>query len=129
MIDHVSLAVRGLARSASFYEPVLHTLGLKRLVEREGTVGFGKTYPEFWLNARDAQPAQPETTGTHIALRARSEDAVRAFHAAALVYGGGDAGAPGPRQGAMTVYYGAFVFDPEGNKIEAVNFPAVSEPQ
>ena len=35
-----------------------------------------------------------------------------------------DAGAPGPRQGAMTPYYGAFVFDPDGNKIEAVTFPA-----
>lgn len=123
MIDHVSLAVADLARSAAFYARVLEPLGLTRLVEREGTVGFGKRYPEFWLNARAGLLPQSETTGTHIALRARSEDAVGAFHAAALAAGGRDAGAPGPRQGAMTAYYGAFILDPDGNKIEAVNFP------
>ena len=123
MIDHVSLAVADLAKSAAFYARVLEPLGLKLLVEREGTVGFGKTYPEFWLNARAGLAPQPETTGTHIALRARSEGAVRAVHAAALAAGGKDAGAPGPRQGAMTRYYGAFILDPDGNKIEAVNFP------
>ena len=128
MIDHVSLAVADLARSAAFYARVLEPLGLTRLVEREGTVGFGKTYPEFWLNARDGLSPQPETTGTHVALRAKSEDAVRAFHAAALAAGGKDAGRPGARQGAMTTYYGAFILDPDGNKIEAVNFPRAEDP-
>jgi catechol 2,3-dioxygenase-like lactoylglutathione lyase family enzyme len=122
VIDHISVAVRDLARSAVFYEALLAPLGLTRLVEREGTIGFGKNYPEFWLNARDGLSPQPQTTGTHIALRARSEEAVRAFHAAALKHGGADAGAPGPRPAAFTTYYGAFVFDPDGNKIEAVNF-------
>ena len=36
---------------------------------------------------------------------------------------GRDAGEPGPRQAAMTTYYGAFIFDPDGNKVEAVTFP------
>jgi catechol 2,3-dioxygenase-like lactoylglutathione lyase family enzyme len=123
VIDHVSLAVSDLARSGAFYESVLAPLGLARLVAREGTVGFGKRYPEFWLNAREGLAPQPETTGTHICLRAPSEDAVREFHARALATGGRDAGAPGPRQGAFTAYFGAFVFDPDGSKIEAVNFP------
>jgi catechol 2,3-dioxygenase-like lactoylglutathione lyase family enzyme len=123
MIDHVSLAVADLAKSAAFYTRVLEPLGLTRLVERDGTVGFGKTYPEFWLNAREGLAPQPEATGTHVALRVRGEDEVRAFHAAALAHGGRDAGAPGPRRGAMTTYYGAFILDPDGNKIEAVNFP------
>lgn len=124
MIDHISLAVADLKRSTAFYESVLAPLGLSRLVAREGmTTGFGKRYPEFWLNARHGLVPQPETTGTHICLRAPSEDAVRDFHAAALASGGRDAGAPGPRQAAFTTYFGAFVFDPDGNKIEAVNFP------
>ncbi len=122
MIDHLSLAVRDLERSAAFYDSVLAPLGLTRLVTREGSVGFGKAYPEFWLNARGDLGPQPENTGTHVALRAPSEDAVRAFHAAALAAGGRDAGAPGPRQAAMTTYCGAFILDPDGNKIEAVNF-------
>ena len=32
------------------------------------------------------------------------------------------AGDPGPRQAAFTTYFGAFIFDPDGNKIEAVHF-------
>ena len=124
MIDHVSLAVADLERSAAFYENVLAPLGLTKLVAREGAaIGFGKRYPEFWLNARPGLVPQPETTGTHICLRAKSQDAVKAFHAAALANGGRDAGMPGPRQAAFTTYFGAFVFDLDGNKIEAVNFP------
>jgi len=124
MIDHVSLAVADLARSTAFYEAVLAPLGLAKLVEREGaSTGFGKRYPEFWLNARPGLVPQPETTGTHICLRAPSEEAVRAFHETALALGAKDAGAPGPRQAAFTTYFGAFIFDPDGNKIEAVNFP------
>jgi catechol 2,3-dioxygenase-like lactoylglutathione lyase family enzyme len=124
MIDHVSVAVADLPRSAAFYEAVLAPLGLAKLVTREATVGFGKAYPEFWINLREGLMPVPPSTGVHICLRTRSEDAVRAFHAAALAQGGRDAGAPGPRQAAMTTYYGAFVFDPDGNKIEAVTFPS-----
>lgn len=123
MIDHVSIAVSDLARSTVFYERLLATIGLTKLVDRPTTVGFGKRYPEFWLNARPGRPPEPDGTGTHICLRARSEDMVDAFYEQALADGGRDDGAPGPRQGAMTVYYGAFVLDPDGNKLEAVTFP------
>jgi catechol 2,3-dioxygenase-like lactoylglutathione lyase family enzyme len=123
MIDHVSVAVRNLLASAEAYEHVLGALGLKRIVERPRTVGFGKAYPEFWLNARADLAPLPADTGIHICLRAPTEDAVRAFHAAAIRAGWADAGSPGPRKGEMTVYYGAFVQDPDGNKLEAANFP------
>lgn len=123
MIDHVSLAVSDMSRSVVFYEHVLAPLGLAKIVDRGVSVGFGKTYPELWLNLRDGLAPVAETTGIHIALRARSEDVVRAFHAEALRHGGRDAGSPGPRQAALTTYFGAFIFDPDGNKIEAMNFP------
>jgi catechol 2,3-dioxygenase-like lactoylglutathione lyase family enzyme len=127
MIDHVSIAVRDLAASAAFYARVLAPLGYAKLVERTATVGFGKRYPEFWLNLRaDLIPAGADT-GTHICLRAPSEAAVRTFHAEALAQGGSNEGEPGPRQAAMTTYYGAFIRDPDGNKIEAVSFPAAAK--
>ena len=110
MIDHVSLAVRDLVGSAEAYERMLVPLGLLRLVERSGAVGFGKRYPELWLNHRPGQIAMPPDTGAHVCLRAHDEGAVRAFHAAALAGGCKDAGAPGPRQAAITMYFGAFVF-------------------
>jgi len=123
MIDHISIAVSNLARSTAFYESVLAPLGLAKLVARDGAVGFGKRYPEFWLNARTGLAPQPESTGIHICLRAESEEAVNDFHTSALAHGGKTAGNPGPRQAAFTTYYGAFIFDPDGNKIEAVTFP------
>ena len=51
-----------------------------------------------------------------------ADEAVRAFYAAAVEGGGSDDGAPGPRQAAVTGYYGAFIRDPDGNRIEAVTF-------
>ena len=124
MIDHVSIAVRDLGASAALYERILTPLELTKLVVREATVGFGRRYPEFWLNLRTNLPRVPEDTGVHICLRAPSEAAVRDFHRLALEGGCGSAGDPGPRQAAMTTYYGGFIFDLDGNKIEAVNFPA-----
>ena len=124
MIDHISIAVSDLARSAAFYEGVLEPVGLVKLVDFAPTrIGFGKKYPEFWLNLREGLVPQPEMTGIHICLRVPSEEAVRQFHAAALARTGRTAGDPGPRQGAFTTYFGAFIFDPDGNKIEAVYFP------
>jgi catechol 2,3-dioxygenase-like lactoylglutathione lyase family enzyme len=115
--------VRDLKVSADAYERVLDTAGLRRLVDRPAMVGFGKNYPELWLNSRpDLSPLSPDT-GIHICLRVPDEDAVRGFHAAAIKTGWMDAGAPGPRQAAMTSYYAAFVQDPDGNKLEAATFP------
>jgi len=122
MIDHVSIPVRDLAAAQDFYARVLQPLGLVRLVARQRTVGFGRSYPELWLNLRE-QHAAIADSGHHVCLRASDEATVCAFHAAALAHGGQDAGGPGPRQGAMTPYFGAFILDPYGNKIEVVTFP------
>jgi catechol 2,3-dioxygenase-like lactoylglutathione lyase family enzyme len=123
VIDHVSIPVRDLAGSAALYERLLAHLELKRLVNRPANVGFGKRYPEFWLNLRANLVLAGDDTGTHICLRAPTEAAVRAFFDDALAFGCRSAGDPGPRQAAMTTYFGAFILDFDGNKIEAVNFP------
>lgn len=123
MIDHVSVSVGDLTRATAFYDAVFAPIGLTRLVTRERSVGYGKAYPEFWINLREGYLATPGDPGAHICLRARDEAAVSAFHAAALAQGGEDSGAPGPRQAAMTTYFGAFVLDPDRNKIEVVTFP------
>ena len=123
MIDHVSVAVRDLAAGATLYERILAPLGMTRLVDRAATVGFGKRYPELWLNARPAMAPVAADTGCHVALRAPSEAAVRAIFDAALALGCSSAGDPGPRQAAMTPYFGAFIRDPDGNKLEVMTFP------
>ena len=122
MIDHVSIAVRDLPASARFYEIVLSPLGYTKLETRPDTVAFGKAYAEFWLNHRASMTLVGADASAHIALRARSRDAVDAFHAAALAAGGTSAGAPGLRPQHGEGYYAAFIRDADGNKIEAVTF-------
>jgi len=124
IIDHISVGVSDLERAARFYEAALAPLGLSRLVTRPATIGFGKSYPEFWINWRaDMAPVAPES-GVHICLRAKSAADVDAFHTAALNAGGRSDGAPGLRSHDRVRYYAAFVIDPDGNRIEAVTFPA-----
>jgi len=123
MIDHISVAVRDLDRAARFYESALAPLGLVRLVTRPATIGFGKTYPEFWINLRARMADVEEGSGIHVALRAKLTGEVDAFHAAALAAGGRCDGPPGIRPHERVRYYAAFVVDPDGNRIEAVTFP------
>jgi catechol 2,3-dioxygenase-like lactoylglutathione lyase family enzyme len=125
MIDHVSVAVSNLKVAAQFYEPLLATLGMTKLREWPGAaIGYGKKYPEFWINQRKGMVAIPADSGVHICLRAASIMAVEAFHAAALAAGGSSDGAPGYREQYHESYYAAFIRDPDGNRIEAVTFAA-----
>ena len=123
MIDHVSVGVADLERAARFYGATLAALGLTQLVTRPATIGFGKTYPEFWINLRTGMARTPHESGTHICLRAKTSAEVDAFHAAALSNGGISDGPPGLRPHDRVKYYAAFVLDPDGNRIEAVTFP------
>jgi catechol 2,3-dioxygenase-like lactoylglutathione lyase family enzyme len=123
MIDHVSIAVRDLGKAQAFYAAVLAPLGFAKLREwPDAAVGFGKKYPEFWLNQRSAMEAVAPDSGVHICLRALNSAAVDAFHAAALKAGGTSDGAPGLRPEYYATYYAAFIRDPDGNRIEAVTF-------
>jgi catechol 2,3-dioxygenase-like lactoylglutathione lyase family enzyme len=122
MIDHVSIGVRDLAACGAFYEAVLRTLGHTKMIVRQGTIGFGQKYPEFWLNERPDMTPVDADLGTHICFRAPDVATVQAFHAAALAAGGTSSGAPGPRPEYTAAYFAAFVRDPEGNGIEAVTF-------
>ena len=122
MIDHVSVAVRDLAAGSRFYESVLATLGYTKMVARATTIGFGKQYPDFWINLRPNMATPDPAGGVHVCLRAPNVEAVDAFHAAALRAGGSTEGPPGERPEYTPGYYAAFVRDPDSNRIEAVTF-------
>ena len=127
MIDHVSIAVRDLDRAARFYQAVLGAIGYEKLVVRPRTFGFGKAYPEFWLNLRATMAPIAADSGGHVALRVRTTELVDAFHAAALAAGGMSDGVPGLRPQHGEGYYAAFIRDPDGNRIEAVTFLKAQE--
>jgi catechol 2,3-dioxygenase-like lactoylglutathione lyase family enzyme len=118
MIDHVTIDVSDYARSRAFYEAALAPLGFGVVTELDGACGFGPPgVDDFWLGA--AGPSGPSGP-IHIAFAAEDERAVDAFYAAALAAGGRDNGAPGERPQYHPGYYGAYVFDPDGNNVEAV---------
>ena len=123
MIDHVSLAVSDITRSVAFYERALAPLGLLKLVTRPATVGFGKSYPELWINLRAGMARIEPGSGAHLCLRARTTAEVDAFHAAALEAGAVSESAPSLRPHDRVRYYATFIADPDGNRIEAVTFP------
>src|SRR5438067_9681518 len=122
-IDHVSIPVADFARAAGFYDRVLATLGLIRRKERDGSIGYGADAlapPIFWIHARQPSGAAASGVGLHISFRAADRKQVHAFHEAALALGGTDAGAPGARPQYTAGFYGCFVLDLDGFKIEAV---------
>ena len=124
MLDHIGLAVSDIARSRAFYEAALAPLGYRFVhdippdgTESGGTaVMFGVGDEVDFVIADNERPGE----GNHVAFRAETREAVRAFHAAALQAGGKDNGAPGPRPQYGQTYYAAFVEDPDGFNIEAV---------
>ena len=125
MIDHVSIAVRDLQVSARFYELLLATLGMTKLRDwPDAAVGYGKKYPEFWINRRTDMAPVSVDSGVHICLRASNAAMVDTFHAAALAAGGTSDGVPGFRAQYHESYYAAFIRDPDGNRIEVVTFVA-----
>jgi catechol 2,3-dioxygenase-like lactoylglutathione lyase family enzyme len=123
MIDHISIAVRDLKKAELFYLALLAPLGMAKLREwPDAAIGFGKKYPEFWINKRTAMDRVAADGGVHICLRAPDTASVDAFHAAALRAGGSSDGTPGLRAEYHSNYYAAFIRDPDGNRIEAVTF-------
>lgn len=119
MMSHVSIGTNNFAAAVKFYDCVLSALGAKRLMEHPGAVAYGKLYPEFWVQTPiDGQPANVGN-GTHFGFFASDKASVDAFYRAALDAGARGDGPPGPRMEYGAPYYGCFVRDPDGHKIEA----------
>lgn len=121
MLHHVSVGVSNIERAGKFYDAALGPLGYWRVMEFPGAIAYGERNgdPQFWIGTPHNQNAASAGNGTHIGFTARSKNAVLKFHAAALEQGGSNNGEPGPRPDYGENYYGAFVYDLDGNKIEA----------
>ena len=126
-LHHLSLGVTDLDRSARFYDAALAPLGLVRVWSdlRPGEPGEGVGYGPPGAGdvlALKHRPGETATTvaGFHLAFAAPSRAAVQRFHAIACEAGGRSDGAPGPRPAYGRHYYAAFVFDPDGHRLEAV---------
>jgi catechol 2,3-dioxygenase-like lactoylglutathione lyase family enzyme len=124
LISHVSIGTNRFEQASAFYDAVLGALGARRLMEHPGAVCWGRQLPEFWLQTPiDGEPATLGN-GSHFGFVADSREQVHAFWNAALAHGGRPDGEPGPRPDYGAPYYGCFVRDLDGHKIEAAFWDA-----
>ena len=120
VISHVSLGTNDYPRAKAFYDAVLATLQIRCVMDFPGAAGYGRAFPEFWLQTPHDGGRAGVGNGVHVAFLANSVEEVHAFHAQALALGATDDGAPGPRPDYGPDYYAAFVRDLDGHKIEAM---------
>jgi len=117
-IDHLWLGVADLEASRRFYETVAPVLDVR--------VGEGDR-PGYVFVARDHRhialvaDGRPPTEHVHFAFPAPDDPTVAEFHRVATAAGYRDNGAPGERPEYHAGYVGAFVLDPNGWNVEAVN--------
>jgi catechol 2,3-dioxygenase-like lactoylglutathione lyase family enzyme len=117
-IDHLWLGVSDLEASRRFYETIAPVLGLR--------VGEGDL-PDYVFVAGSGRhlalvaDGRPPTENVHLAFPVPDDDTVGEFNRIALAAGYRDNGGPGERPEYHAGYVGAFVLDPDGNNVEAVN--------
>ena len=119
IISHVSLGTNNFAKARAFYEKVLAALGARVIMEHPGAIAFGKQFPEFWVQTPHDGGKAATANGVHFAFVAQSKAEVDAFHETAIAAGGKDEGKPGGRSDYGEPYYGGFIRDLDGHKIEA----------
>ena len=120
VLSHVSLGTNDYPRAKAFYDEVLAALQMRCLMDFPGGAGYGRAFPEFWIQQpRDGGRASVGN-GVHVCFLANSTQEVQAFHARAVALGGRDDGAPGLRPEYTPGYFAAFVRDLDGNKLEAM---------
>lgn len=124
LLDHVSITVRNLDHCRSFYGAIMKALGAEKIYDKEDAVGFGTRCSatdesHTYLTVLSSSSASRDPR-RHWCFKAMSPETVRAFHVAGLAHGGKDDGAPGLRPHYHESYFGAFLLDPEGNRVEAV---------
>lgn len=125
MFAHVSIGVSDLKKSKDFYDAGMGALGYDFLFGEDGAMaayGYGDSF--FIINTPldPARGVVQPTNGTHVCFKARGKREVDLFYKTAIARGANDAGPPGIRAHYADDYYAAFVYDPDGHKIEAVAY-------
>ena len=124
MIHHVSIGTNDVELSKAFYDAVLPIVGIHLMAAEESGLGYGSGTFHFSVQVPIDGKTATVGNGTHIAFAVEDRAMVDRFYAAALGHGGSGDGKPGLRPDYDANYYGAFVRDPDGHKIEAVTYSA-----
>ncbi|KDR76625.1 hypothetical protein GALMADRAFT_156110 [Galerina marginata CBS 339.88] len=123
LLGHLSFGVPLMSIAEPFYTaiftPLEITIVYKDQLSNPKAVGYGwgEREPFCLFENKDAAP---HGKGTHLAFNAPTRGAVDKFYEAALEHGGKGDGKPGVRKEIHDNYYGCFVYDPFGHRLEAV---------
>lgn len=122
IMSHTSIGTNQFEKAVAFYDEVLKTIGAKRVhdLSEHGAIAYGKLYPEFWVQKPHDGKEAKVGNGTHFGFFASSKDQVHAFWDVAIRMGAQPDGEPGPRPHYGQQYYGCFLRDLDGHKIEAM---------
>lgn len=121
MYSHITLGIDNFPEAEPFYDAIMNVLGHPVLFKHAKGKAWGEpTGPKLFIGpAFDGAPAS-NGNGQHAAFIAATREQVDTFYQTALAHGGSDEGKPGLRPHYHPNYYGAYVRDPEGNKLQAV---------
>lgn len=119
IISHVSLGTNQFEKAREFYNAVLATLNIQPKLDFPGATGYGKQFVEFWVQTPIDGKVATQGNGTHFAFIASNKQQVHDFYETAIANGATCDGPPGPRPLYSDAYYGCFVRDLDGHKIEA----------
>ncbi len=120
ILNHVSLGTNQVPAACAFYDAVLATIGARRVLDFPEAVAYGKQFPEFWISSTHNGEPATVGNGAHFAFNAENQAQVDLFYRTALDQGATSEGEPGPRPEYTDAYYGCFLRDLDGNKIEAI---------
>lgn len=118
MFTHLFIGTNDPEKSRAFYDAVMGALGRGKgtvIKDGNGTAYSGDGASFVVARPGNGEPATAANGGT-IGLAAPTPEAVDAAHAAGIAAGGTSDGEPGPRE-AFPGCYGAYLRDPDGNKL------------
>ncbi len=128
MIGYTMVGTRDLDRALAFYDPLFAVMGQERCWQDAQCISWGRkddeTFPRFF--AGHPFDGAPATVGNGVMTAFLVDDAatVDRLYALAMAHGGSDEGAPGSRPHYGEGFYGAYVRDPDGNKLAFVCYHA-----
>jgi hypothetical protein len=118
LLSGICIGTNNIIAAGKFYDAVLATIGMSCVLfeaDERGYAGDDGRTTVFVVSPFNEKPAT-SGNGTQIMFYARDDETVRAFHATAIKHGGTDEGSLGTRD-YHPDYYGAYVRDLDGNKL------------
>ena len=120
MFSHVTVGSNDVAKAKTFYDGVRQAArpgAPSPTIPTPSAMAATGGRPQLWIVSPLDKKAATVGNGITIGLEAPDRPAVDAAHKAGMSAGGKDEGAPGLRTHYHPNYYGAYLRDPDGNKV------------